>query len=169
MKCQHCHTREAVIHMAQKTPMGEGQMHLCEVCAKEIFSQGGPQGFEEALVGILSALPAIGQEQLQSLREGDKDPEKYCPHCRRSWSEVKRTGHLGCPKCYEVFAEELFPEARAPYPGHVPEATGEDIERKRQLGKLHRSLELAVERQDYAEASRIQEAIDEVIQGEIHE
>ena len=42
-------------------------------------------------------------------RGGESAPkkERKCPYCKRTLTQINATLIVGCPKCYEVFKDEL--------------------------------------------------------------
>ncbi|KMT22435.1 UvrB/UvrC motif-containing protein [Clostridium cylindrosporum] len=87
---------------------------------------------------------------------------KVCPLCNMDIETYKRTGRLGCSKCYEIFNEDLNPiikriHGKTEHIGKTPSKV--DIKLNNELDKLKKELNLAVEREDYIEAARLRDLI----------
>lgn len=83
-----------------------------------------------------------------------------CPSCQFTLEDLRRTGHLGCPDCYPVFAAEFDAEDSSTALGQgAPnaEADGQSPEAKRK--KLERRLNEAIEREDYELAARLRDEL----------
>ena len=76
-----------------------------------------------------------------------------CPVCGFSVEDYRRTGHLGCPDCYTVFARELNPLAME---DDAPEHESANITRAR----LQNELKQAVAREDYEQAARLRDQLN---------
>ena len=88
------------------------------------------------------------------------DEPKRCPACGMTIDEIRDRAVVGCPKCYETFRKQilslLVQEHREtvykgdPKIGHEHDATLADLEAARKA---------ALEREDYAEAARLDKEI----------
>lgn len=104
MKCQKCGANNANTHI--KTIMnGEFKEYaLCSECAKKMGYTNVFGDFENEFSSLLgsffgNALPA----RTQTAR---------CEFCGSTYSEIAKTGHVGCAKCYGTFGEQLLPSIR---------------------------------------------------------
>ena len=98
MRCDHCHEREAVIHLTQLAEDQAVQVHLCEKCAAEKGVEPTPPGvLKSPLGGFLAQLSPAG------LVEGP-DAGLRCPRCGAGLADFREAGRLGCAECWEVFA-----------------------------------------------------------------
>lgn len=82
MMCEKCGHQEATIFV--KANGTDEEYYICSDCAKE-------RQLGESL-GLLSSI----------------NDTKVCT-CKTSLQEIKESGFVGCPKCYETFREELLP------------------------------------------------------------
>ena len=81
-------------------------------------------------------------------------------HC----SEFTRTGHLGCPKCYEAFREQLQPmllqiHGRVQHAGRQPLSTAEEQRKRSATEQLQRQMEQAVALEDFETAAKLRDQI----------
>jgi protein arginine kinase activator len=152
--CGHCNKQTALIHVAESVDR-EGKkswdvQHLCEECAHEL---GLPHA--KTLDSFFQALP-LGLGLLT---------ETKCSQCGMRFSDFRRTGRLGCEKCYDAFRDslqEVLDKAHGGKTKHVgrgPGMSGEEATRREDLAVLQRKLRQAVEAEAYEEAARIRDRI----------
>jgi protein arginine kinase activator len=100
MRCDHCHEREAVVHLTQVADDQVTQVHLCEKCAAEKGLEPTGTPSKTPLGGFLAQLSAQGltAEGSEGLR---------CPRCGAGLADFRETGRLGCGECWVVFAAPL--------------------------------------------------------------
>lgn len=150
MLCQNCKKREATVNHVEKINGRVCAMHLCAMCADEMF------GYFESEVenAVLSGL--FGE---------DVRGESVCPACGLSFSEYERTGLLGCPSCYDVFNEQLIPyitrlQGKTKHTGKGGGVNTSEHDLRLKLSSLQRDMENALSRGDYKEAGRINEQMN---------
>ena len=104
MKCQKCGANNANTHVK---PIINGEFKeydLCSDCAKKMGYTNVFSDMEDEFSNFLGSffgnvLPA----RTQATR---------CEFCGTTYPEIAKTGHVGCAKCYDVFADELYPSIR---------------------------------------------------------
>ena len=85
-----------------------------------------------------------------------------CPGCGRTWDDARRTGLLGCSRCWDAFREPL----RVVLHEIHGDATRQELPPLREQvvhhrrDELQRSLKEALEREDYAEALRLRDILN---------
>ena len=161
MQCQICHERTATIHLTEITNGVRREMHMCETCAVE---QGVTAKHQMSVNELLSQLLASqpSDEELNG-----PVAEACCPHCGFVLKQFRKQGVLGCPHDYEVFEKELLPLIESAHggrsrhcgkmPSRLPSETRQEIE----LSHLREQLQMAVDREDYEEAARLRDLIQE--------
>ncbi len=77
----------------------------------------------------------------------------HCPVCGFGVEDYRRTGHLGCPDCYTVFARELDPNA-------VVDDAAENESANITRARLQNELQQAVAREDYEQAARLRDQLN---------
>jgi protein arginine kinase activator len=85
---------------------------------------------------------------------------RSCLVCGTTGKDFKKRSLLGCPSCYEAFAEELTPYLRAMQKGgrHVGKApAGESL--TAEIAAIQQALERAVSAQDFEEAATLRDRI----------
>ncbi|MBL7076690.1 MAG: UvrB/UvrC motif-containing protein [Kiritimatiellae bacterium] len=150
MKCEICECREASVHFKQVCNGQVREMYVCEECAAENgFDLQSPLSMPDFLFG------AGLQEEKR-----DATSEKTCLICGTTGKDFKKRSLLGCPSCYEAFADELSPYLRAMQKGsrHVGKApAGEAL--NAEIAALQQALERAVSAQDFEEAATLRDHI----------
>jgi protein arginine kinase activator len=100
MKCDLCEN-EATVFLTEIVDGKMRKINLCESCARENEVED-PTGF--ALADVLLGM----SKNQQSGEEGEDQNVSKCPACSFTRSDFEKTGRLGCPVCYETFAEEIL-------------------------------------------------------------
>ncbi len=156
MLCQRCHKQQATIHLTEILNNEKRERHLCEDCAREEGVAIKAQiNLQDILSGMLEAHEGAGRHA--NLR---------CPDCGITYAEFRNQGRLGCPHDYEVFAEPLREviekvHGATEHVGKLPQRAGSDSRDQRELMRLRRQLQDAVEAEHYEEAARLRDLIQE--------
>jgi len=84
-----------------------------------------------------------------------------CPECGRSWEDVRRTGRLGCPSCWDSFRSELDQILSDVHGAttHPQLPSAEEQARGLRKAAVEAQLEAALAREDYLEAGRIRDLL----------
>lgn len=133
---------------------------LCEECARKkglfdpqtlTFSEKFfPEEFKKRVDDIVRELT---EERSSSAAVPENcDVLTQCPACGFSLDTFRRTGRLGCPDCYTVFARELERELPAADDGVA--ADGEDTR-----SSLEEQLRDAIAREDYETAAALRDRL----------
>jgi protein arginine kinase activator len=161
--CQRCKKNPATVHLTDIVNNEKYEKHLCDECAQE------ENVTIKSHTPINELLASFVMEQ-SGLREL---AELKCEQCGTTFVEFRNNGLLGCPNDYDAFEEALLPllerahgEGATHHVGKVPSAdTGGSDTRHRELMKLRRELNDAVEREDYETAARIRDRIKTIEEG----
>ncbi|MGI6203261.1 MAG: hypothetical protein ACOYID_07660 [Eubacteriales bacterium] len=109
MLCQKCKIKQANVFYKQTVNGKTTQLSLCEDCAAQSgigFDFGFGKSFMPGLFG--SVFGALSEDVSSTLFGRESSiVEKRCTMCNASFSDITRSGKVGCAKCYEVFAPEL--------------------------------------------------------------
>jgi protein arginine kinase activator len=164
MKCEHCGNDEATI---QWTTVVNNEMkvsHLCEACAVDKGVDVGTASASAPLTDFLAQIgKSMGEEAVAAGR---------CPSCGMTASQLKQAGRLGCATCYTHFDQHLRGLLRRLHGGtqHVgkkaaaPDA--EAVDRATRMQSLRRSLQRAVESEDFEHAAALRDQIKRLEGGE---
>lgn len=157
----------------QLTQIVNGQVTelvLCESCArnKGLFDpqslsfaeQFFPEEFKKKVEDLVKELAGGRLPNSETAINSDSaDSLARCPVCDFSLEAYRRTGRLGCPDCYNVFAAELHDE-----PGEHQGAENISPEQSPALTvkKLEQQLQEAIEKEDYEKAAQLRDRIKEL-------
>jgi protein arginine kinase activator len=164
MRCEHCHEREAIIHLTQIQNAQVTTLHLCEPCAAEKGIETGTPSGKFPLQDFLASLGKAGGEP------ADAEAGLACPSCGATLRDFRQTGRLGCGECYRTFETplrdllrrlhgsarhvgEAYGQAPAPVAA-APTAGGTDA-----LANLRERLRRAIETEDFELAAELRDRI----------
>ena len=136
------------------------ELALCEACAraKGLFDPQSltfaekffPEEFRNRLDKLVRELTSSEPESPPAPSYGSMT---CCPVCGFMLEDYRRTGHLGCPDCYTVFARELDPSAEI-------DTADMDESPAVQRARLKNELQQAIEHEDYERAARLRDQIN---------
>jgi len=159
MLCCICKEKPATVHYTQIAGDKTQKLDLCESCAK---SKGAtdPTGF--AFADLLLGLGA-SQEVEQAV--GGSDVK--CPHCGFSHADFKKSGRLGCPDCYQTFAEGLEGLLKTMHKGtrhvgKVPAALRQTREASDRIKVLQKKLAKAIEEENFEQAAILRDELKQL-------
>ncbi len=98
----------------------------------------------------------------------EKQELHLCDQCDLDYSDFRSTGRLGCPHCYDAFAEALDPllekiHGQRHHVGKTPgESPAEDRSRDRKLVDLRRRLQALVRDEKYEEAALVRDELNQL-------
>jgi len=180
MVCQKCQSTEATIHTTTIVNGISTESHLCDKCSGGV-GQGLPgapadiQGLIQHILGggSLTGLPSLLFPKMPGAPAQPADKGvlgQACPHCGTTLGDIQRTGKLGCPHDYAVFGETLsqviaVSQAGAQrhigkVPRNAPAETRRAVIRAR-VDDLQQKLERAVFREDYEQAAKYRDEIND--------
>ena len=157
MLCEECKTNEASYTISVMVGGEITTRHLCGDCMAKMNMDIASGNIKSLLSTILSAITG-------DTASGSAEKEVTCPRCGMTLSEFTRTGHLGCPKCYEAFREQLQPmllqiHGRVQHAGRQPLSTAEEQRKRSATEQLQRQMEQAVALEDFETAAKLRDQI----------
>jgi protein-arginine kinase activator protein McsA len=180
MKCEICHKKDAsaVVHLDGK------ELYVCKDCAGAASGKDKrgnlktheikmPENFKgrihiagdepppEIMNALLKATMKFVEDISKTAPEAaEKIPQK-CPDCNTSREDIEKTSMLGCPTCYNVFAPLIRKKLLSSQYGkrHIGSSPS-GAKTEKDIETLKRKLQLAVKKEQYETASRIQKEID---------
>ena len=159
MRCDNCGNADAVIQLTKVKDNEMRVLHLCEACAAD-------EGVEAAAppasntVQLADFLAQIGKSMGEEAVAAGK-----CPACGLTPAQLKQTGRLGCATCYTHFEQHLRGLLRRLHGGtqHVGKGlmppNSEELDRKARVDSLRRSLQRAVDSEDFEHAAALRDEI----------
>lgn len=159
MRCDHCHEREAVVHLTQVTGAETTQVHLCEKCAAE-------KGIEPATALVKSPLGGfLAQLSTPVALEGSA-PDLRCPRCGAGLADFRDAGRLGCAECWTTFAAPLTDLVRRLHGAtrhtgerYVAPGAPAPSEPSPVIDRLREDLRAAVAAEDFERAARLRDEL----------
>lgn len=156
MQCCVCKEKPATVHLTQIVGDKMQKLDLCEECAK---AKGVNDSTSFALADLMLGLGA--SQELESATAG---VEVKCPRCGFSQADFKKSGRLGCPECYQTFAEGLSGLLKSMHKGirhlgKAPESLRQSRDTSDRLKQLQKKLAKAVEDENYETAAALRDEI----------
>ncbi len=166
MNCEKCKNKKATVFYADDVG---GRHSLCSVCAATL---GKVSGYDPTLSDTKGS-PFIPEPTLLSLTRNDRSHQLYCsadtneeaavcPSCSTSLVSLISGGYAGCPECYTVFCDLIFPTALTPENAkgaRMPSSRRESIERLRSISELRSKIRLAIESENYELAASLRDEV----------
>jgi len=156
MLCSICKEKEATVHLTNIAGDKMQKVDLCEECAKS-KGMNDPTAFSLAdqLFGLGAAL---------EIEQAGGGTGLKCRACGFTQADFKKAGRLGCPQCYETFAEPLEGLLKTMHKGtrhvgKVREAWRHNRDLSDHLKLLQKKLSKAIEREDFEEAAILRDEI----------
>ena len=161
MKCQKCNKNNATTHIKRVINGEFEEYNLCSECAKEMGYNNIFGSFADdfnSLFGSFfeNALPA----RTQATR---------CEFCGTSYSDIARTGMVGCANCYDVFADRIMPTVRRVHGNttHCGKNSGfakadsaqPQEEKPSDIDALKAELDSAIKNQEFEKAAELRDKI----------
>lgn len=158
MLCSICKENEATVHLTQIVGEKMHKVDLCEACSKQ-KGINNPTGF--GLADVILGLKTPSEEVDETASES---PAPVCSSCGYTMADLKKTGRLGCPACFEVFEPTLMDMLRPmhkgiQHKGKVPASLQAKLQAHQRLETLESSLATAIEEERYEDAARIRDEI----------
>jgi protein arginine kinase activator len=157
MRCDNCGKKEAAIHLTQIVNNEMSTHHLCEGCA-------AAKGLE---TGAAAATAPLADFLAQMGKSGGSAPANTaaCPGCGLSLADFKRTGRLGCSRCWSHFdgsmrglLRKLHGSTQHVGKVYLPPDPSE-MDRTARVVSLRRSLQRAVDEEDFERAAALRDQI----------
>lgn len=166
-KCQICGKR-ASMQLTQIVNGKVTELILCESCAKNkglfdpqslsFAEQFFPEEFKKKVEDLVRELAGDKLAALVPNTDNCNDSLTRCPVCDFTLADFRKTGRLGCPDCYNVFAAEISENGGAP--ADIQENAEESPALRRK--KLEQSMQLAIEQEDYETAAKLRDKLKEL-------
>jgi protein arginine kinase activator len=154
MLCDVCKQKKATVFLTQIVKGEMQKVNLCESCSKE-KGVTDPTGF-----ALADMLLGFGHgEKIESLPQ-----ERTCPTCGMPQTTFRKTGRLGCSKCYTVFGDGMDNLLKAMHKGtrhtgKVPARAGLAQSTAPKLEELRAALDEAVKDENFEDAARLRDEI----------
>ena len=164
MLCERCGKREAAIHLTKIENQEMTTRHLCETCAAaEGLDAGGNPAAAAAAAPLADFLAQMGKGMLSESTTASATGT--CPGCGLTLADFKRTGRLGCSRCWSAFEPNLRGLLRKLHGGtqhvgrHYLSPDPSEVDRVQRVTSLRRSLQRAVDEEDFERAAALRDQI----------
>ena len=167
MLCQNCGKNEATTHIKRVVNGDTTETHLCAGCAEHLGYGDMFSGFgfnlDDFFGGFLSEdIPMISAEH-----------EEKCPKCGCTFTDIVKSGKIGCADCYRKFYDKLLPSlqrihGKIKHTGKqamVPHVKTSAELKINPVAKLKEDLQKAIETQNFEQAAVLRDRIKEMEAG----
>jgi protein arginine kinase activator len=161
--CSICKEKPATLFLTKISADNKKQnMDLCDECAKAKGLDDDPTAF---LVPDADVMLGLGAAQEITQTTGGVDLK--CPRCSFSQADFKKSGRLGCPECYQVFAEGLAGLLKTMHKGthhtgKTPEALRQSRDHAERFKALNKKLAKAIELEDFEQAAKVRDELKDL-------
>ncbi len=154
MLCDVCKKNTATVFLTQIVDGKMQKVNLCESCSKE-KGVTDPTSF-----AFLDLLQGLGTAQVIAKTQ----PSLRCPTCGFSLGDFKKTGRLGCSRCFETFSENVASLLKTVHRGtrhlgKIPNRSAQIRDVSRRIEVLQEDLRKAVDAENYESAAAIRDII----------
>ena len=159
MKCEKCGKNEATTHIRSVVNGVVREYNLCSTCAAESGYSGGTNN---SLAGMLASM--FGE----FLNTGIPANTVKCPICGATFSDIAKSGKVGCAECYKTFQSDLMPYLKrvhgsTKHVGVVPNSAPIMVVNKEEtVETLRMELNRLVSEERYEEAAVVRDKIKEM-------
>jgi protein arginine kinase activator len=150
VNCERCGERPASLRYTEVQEGEARKLRICEACAASLGFGSEPEQATEQPAPVAAGEPEPKGE----------DPRR-CPACGLGAGELKTQTLLGCPTCYETFADRLDELLRRVHGAvrHEGRLPGGRTVAAPDLDALQRDLEAAIARDDFEAAARLRDLL----------
>ncbi|MDR3092095.1 MAG: UvrB/UvrC motif-containing protein [Clostridiales bacterium] len=161
MLCEKCNLQPASVHLTQLVNGEKTDIYLCNDCASE---NNISLTFNNLLHGFLNSLYGAPPSGDSASPRREALAGLACGECGLRFESFKKTGKLGCAKCYSHFRSELAQVIKNIQGGNIhegkfPSRCAKSALAVREAEKLKLRLKRAVEREEFEEAARLRDEI----------
>lgn len=175
MLCDICKKNEATIHIQEITNGQKKVIHMCQECAAGQHTESGidfgPFNLAEVLYKLSGQTPAEKQsENTARAAENAGETGLCCPECGWTEQKLRRSGKLGCPRCYTIFAPLLGDALKNMHRGvsHLGKHPAGDSDSaelhicRERINQLQKELQQAIADEEYENAALLRDRINEL-------
>ncbi len=157
MLCTNCGANNAQFHYKQIIGGKKTEQHLCTSCAQSLGFLSKTDSFFD-IGSILNDFISV-PKQSSSTKSASS-----CSLCGTTYDEFRRTGLLGCDRCYDAFGSIIESSLSQIQPstthkGSLGGEAGKKIERENELADLKNELKKAIIDERYEDAAVIRDKI----------
>ncbi|MEE1244457.1 MAG: UvrB/UvrC motif-containing protein [Acutalibacteraceae bacterium] len=156
MLCEKCGKNHATTHIKTVVNGVVKEYNLCAYCAaKEGYSTNSLAGMLASMFGEISGSELLGHQT-------------KCSVCGSTFSDIAKTGKVGCSECYTTFYDELLPYLKrvhgsTKHVGKVPNSAPLMVKpQTKTVEDLRNELTRLIAEENYEQAAVIRDKIKEM-------
>ncbi len=164
MKCQKCGANNANTHV--KTIIN-GEFKEYDLCSECAHKMGYTNVFTDMDNEFSNLLGSFFGNVLPARTQATR-----CEFCGSTYSEIAKTGQVGCANCYKLFADQLYPSIRRIHGNttHCGKNSGRaaaaekkpaEMTKEEKLADMKKQLDAAVKEQNFELAAELRDKIKE--------
>lgn len=159
MLCDECGSGEATIRLTTIVNGERQERMLCASCMAKMKSKF-PAVDLSSLAGLLTGILQAAKPPKPEAPELDLT----CDACHTTYEQFKKTGFLGCPRCYDAFREPIAEmltrvHGHTQHTGRVPGGQSGDLSLRLRLEQLKQKLGCAIAEEAYEDAAILRDEI----------
>ena len=170
MLCQKCNKKIASVFISSIINGKEIRIYLCDDCIKDYqlvnFNYQSPFSIKDIMDKFKlneGNYTCQEKENSVSIDNNYEENDITCPNCCSTYNEYRKTGKLGCSRCYEVFEDKLkntydYEE----YIGKIPKKDNNYVNISKEIKILKEDLNMAVQKEEYEKAAEIRDKIKDL-------
>lgn len=171
MLCEKCKKRTATVFYNENINGKTRSYSLCGECASKLREKGDLQDITSMIGSFADPFSELHDDLFGGFfgipTQINAPTEKKCPTCGCGYSEIAKSGKVGCPECYKVFSDELSGMIRSvhgttTHTGNVPARHRAKQERAEQLKQLKKSMQDAIAQEDFERAATLRDEIKQL-------
>ncbi|MGI5939447.1 MAG: UvrB/UvrC motif-containing protein [Thermoleophilia bacterium] len=161
--CTICGEEGAVIHLLKVQRGAVTHILLCRSCAETLGDQTEGIAFIVAAPSAFHHMAKTAKHVQAPGVDAGQEENCVCAVCGTTSADLRETGLLGCPVCYQVFAKQLETMLRGgdpeEYMGKVPHGDTEERTLSYEVARLKRMLRELVETERFEEAAGVRDRL----------
>jgi protein arginine kinase activator len=162
--CEMCGEEGAAIHLLRVQDGKITHARLCHACAEILARQTEGMSLVLAVPTVLQRLGGGRRRERDGKTRSATDESRLCTVCGTTLADVKQTGTMGCPVCYQVFAEHLWAamnddDKPVEHLGKIPRVDAGPESLRHELTRLRRMLRELVETERFEEAASVRDRL----------
>ncbi|MBN1409369.1 MAG: UvrB/UvrC motif-containing protein [Spirochaetales bacterium] len=159
MNCEICHKNKAIIHIHQVSGNKKTIYHICENCARDMGFASINDKSDYSINNLFKGLFKLNKTNIT------RTTSLICHRCSWTMEKFRRTKHLGCPECYNVFYDEIknFFVKKLKIKSHMGKLPRNLKNYKKlfiDVVQLKGELRKAVKKEEYEKAASLRDEID---------
>jgi protein arginine kinase activator len=163
--CDLCSKNRATIKYTRVEDSQVTELLICQSCAAE---QSPLHRKSEEATGLQSLFAHLLKDKAAEEAGAKIGGETtHCRQCGLAFETYRKTFLLGCPGCYDSFAEALAVDLRkihgdVHHLGKIPKTQAHAVEQQRTAHTLRQRLAEAIAREDFEAAAQLRDQIRHV-------